>query len=82
MYQDIYHVYKDGNKLDTHGNEFGYLGYPFFCFLPVSTLRMETDGIGMEIDLDILDIHFHVSLPFPSLAIVNQKRHELSQTWL
>ena len=65
MYQDIYHVYKDGNKLDTHGNKFGYLGYPFFCFFPVSTPRMEMDGIRMETDLDILDIYFSVSLLFP-----------------
>ena len=47
-------------------NKFEYLIYPFFCFLPVSTLRMETDGIGMEIDLDILDIHLYVSFSFPS----------------
>jgi len=26
----------DGNRSDTHGNGFRYLGYPFSCFLTVS----------------------------------------------
>ena len=63
-------IVKGANGSDKRMNEFGYLGYPFFYFLPVSTPRMETDGIRMETDLDILDIHFPIFLPFPSHRMI------------
>ena len=49
-YQTGYRRVKDGNGSDTHGNRFGYLGCPFFCFLTISILTRGVSRLCHQIE--------------------------------